>query len=165
MDMNTIVGRHDILMITLDTLRYDAAVMEEANCPNLCGTGSWEKRHTPGGFTYAAHHAFFGGFLPTPATTDKTEHIRMFHSRNTGMKTHPHTWLFDTPDIVSGLAAEGYRTICIGGVIFSPKKSTRSCVTKLFPAQLLEDDVRGHQPAFHRASGESCLEAAEGYSS
>lgn len=58
MDMNTIVGTHDILMITLDTLRYDAATMEEANCPNLCGTGSWEKRHTPGSFTYAAHHAF-----------------------------------------------------------------------------------------------------------
>lgn len=62
MDMNTIVGTHDILMITLDTLRYDAAVMEESNCPNLCGTGSWEKRHSPGSFTYAAHHAFFGGF-------------------------------------------------------------------------------------------------------
>lgn len=79
------------------------------------------KRHTPGSFTYAAHHAFFGGFLPTPATTDKKEHIRMFHSRNTGMKTHPHTWLFDTPDIVSGLAAEGYRTICIGGLFFHQK--------------------------------------------
>ncbi|MNB69498.1 Sulfatase [compost metagenome] len=121
-DMNDIVGTHDILMITLDTLRYDAAVLEEANCPNLCGTGSWEKRHTPGSFTYAAHHAFFGGFLPTPANIDKASHVRLFHSRNTGLKTHPHTWLFDTPDLVSGLAAEGYRTVCIGGVIFFTKK-------------------------------------------
>lgn len=46
-DMNTIVGSHDLLMITLDTLRYDAAKLEEENCPNLCGTGGWEKRHTP----------------------------------------------------------------------------------------------------------------------
>lgn len=121
-DMNAVVGTHDILMITLDTLRYDVAVMEEANCPNLCSSGSWEKRHTPGSFTYAAHHAFFGGFLPTPATTDKTQHIRLFHSSRTGMKTHPHTWLFDTPDIVSGLEAEGYKTVCIGGVIFFSKK-------------------------------------------
>lgn len=122
-DMNTIVGSHDLLMITLDTLRYDAAKLEEENCPNLCGTGGWEKRHTPGSFTYAAHHAFFGGFMPTPANTDKASHVRLFHSRNTGLKTHPHTWLFDTPDIVSGLAAEGYRTICIGGVIFFTKKN------------------------------------------
>jgi len=122
-DMNTIVGSHDLLMITLDTLRYDVAKMEEANCPNLCGSGTWEKRHTPGSFTYAAHHAFFGGFMPTPANTDKASHVRLFHSRNTGLKTHPHTWLFDTPDIVSGFAAEGYRTICIGGVIFFTKKN------------------------------------------
>ncbi|WP_342570913.1 STM4013/SEN3800 family hydrolase [Paenibacillus sp. FSL R5-0749] len=122
-DMNTIVGSHDLLMITLDTLRYDVAKLEEANCPNLCGSGPWEKRHTPGSFTYAAHHAFFGGFMPTPANTDKASHIRLFHSRNTGLKTHPHTWLFDTPDIVSGFAAEGYRTICIGGVIFFTKKN------------------------------------------
>lgn len=122
-DMNTIVGSHDLLMITLDTLRYDVAKQEEANCPNLCGSGPWEKRHTPGSFTYAAHHAFFGGFMPTPANTDKASHVRLFHSRNTGLKTHPHTWLFDTPDIVSGLAEEGYRTICIGGVIFFTKKN------------------------------------------
>ena len=38
------------------------------------------------------------------------------------MKTHPHTWLFDTPDMVSGLAAAGYQTVCIGGVIFFSKK-------------------------------------------
>ncbi|GGD66410.1 STM4013/SEN3800 family hydrolase [Paenibacillus nasutitermitis] len=121
-DMKAVVGTHDILMITLDTLRYDAAVLEQENCPHLCGSGPWEKRHTPGSFTYAAHHAFFGGFLPTPADSDKSSHIRLFHSKNTGFGTHPHTWLFDTPDIVSGLAAEGYRTICIGGVIFFSKK-------------------------------------------
>lgn len=28
-DMNTIVGSHDLLMITLDTLRYDVAKLEE----------------------------------------------------------------------------------------------------------------------------------------
>lgn len=121
-DMNLIVGDYDILMITLDTLRYDAAVLEEANCPNLCGGGHWEKRHSPGSFTYAAHHAFFGGFLPTPATTDKSKHIRLFHSKNTGLKTHPHTWLFDTPDLVSGLASEGYRTSVSAVSFFLPRR-------------------------------------------
>ncbi|WP_322907932.1 STM4013/SEN3800 family hydrolase [Paenibacillus campi] len=127
-NMNEVVGSHDIVMITLDTLRYDAAVMEEGNCPNLCGTGSWEKRHTPGSFTYAAHHAFFGGFLPTPANTDKSSHVRLFHGKHSGLRTHPYTWLFDTPDIVTGLAQESYRTICIGGVIFFTKKNKLSRV-------------------------------------
>lgn len=64
-NMNEIVGTHDILFITLDTLRYDVAKLEEHNCPNLCGSGSWEKRHTPGSFTYAAHHAFLEVFADT----------------------------------------------------------------------------------------------------
>lgn len=134
-DMNQIVGTHDIVMITLDTLRYDVAKLEEANCPNLCADGPWEKRHTPGSFTYAAHHAFFGGFLPTPANTDKASHVRLFHTRNTGLKTHPYTWQFDAPDIVSGLAAEGYRTICIGGVIFFTKKNK---LAKVLPGYFQE---------------------------
>ncbi|ANF98093.1 STM4013/SEN3800 family hydrolase [Paenibacillus bovis] len=127
-NMNEVVGSHDIVMITLDTLRYDAAKLEEENCPNLCRSGSWEKRHTPGSFTYAAHHAFFGGFLPTPANTDKASHVRLFHGKNSGLRTNPNTWLFDAPDIVSGLAGEGYRTICIGGVIFFTKKNKLSKV-------------------------------------
>ena len=134
-NMNDIVGTHDILFVTLDTLRYDVAKLEEENCPNLCGTGGWEKRHTPGSFTYAAHHAFFGGFLPTPANTDKASHVRLFHSKNTGLPTNPNTWLFDTPDIVSGLAAEGYRTICIGGVIFFTKKVA---LAKVLPSYFQE---------------------------
>ncbi|WP_419871740.1 STM4013/SEN3800 family hydrolase [Candidatus Pristimantibacillus sp. PTI5] len=135
LDMNQIVGTHDILMITLDTLRYDAAKLEEENCPNLCADGGWEKRHTPGSFTYAAHHAFFGGFLPTPATTDKATHVRLFHTKNTGLKTHPHTWLFDAPDLVSGLQEAGYRTICIGGVIFFTKKNK---LAKVLPSYFQE---------------------------
>lgn len=34
-DMNTIVGSHDLLMITLDTLRYDVAKLEEANVQSV----------------------------------------------------------------------------------------------------------------------------------
>lgn len=134
-NMNHIVGSHDIVMITLDTLRYDAAKLEEHNCPNLCGSGPWEKRHTPGSFTYAAHHAFFGGFLPTPADTDKSSHVRLFHTKDTGLRTHADTWLFDAPDLVAGLAQEGYRTICIGGVIFFTKKNK---LAKVLPAYFQE---------------------------
>src|SRR5262245_2058600 len=59
-DMNAVVGHHDLLMVTLDTLRYDVAAELAAagRLPNLARVlpqARWEARHTPGSFTYAAH--------------------------------------------------------------------------------------------------------------
>lgn len=119
--MTEIVGRHDIIFVTLDTLRYDvaSACFREGRLPNFqkLFPGGWEMRHSPGSFTYAAHHAFFAGFLPTSATPpwpDRLFAVEFPGSATTG----PGTCVFDTPDIVSGLAGRGYRTICIGGVGF-----------------------------------------------
>ena len=71
LDARALVGSHDILLITLDTLRYDVArdMLAAGRTPNLAALlpgGQWEQRHSPGSFTYAAHQAFFAGFLPTP---------------------------------------------------------------------------------------------------
>ena len=65
-DMNQVVGAQDILFICLDTLRYDAAVEEEAagGTPVLNRYGPWEKCQAPGNFTWPSHHAMFAGFLP-----------------------------------------------------------------------------------------------------
>ncbi len=124
---NALIGTHDVLMVTLDTLRYDVA--DEAQraglTPNLAAVlpgGAWELRHTPGSFTYAAHHAFFAGFLPTPAAPGI--HPRLFAARFAGSETTgPRTAVFDAPDIVSGLASRGYHTVCIGGVGFFNKQT------------------------------------------
>ena len=70
MDMNRVVGTHDILMLCFDTLRYDVSKAEEAagRTPVLNSHGGlWEKRHAPGNFTYPSHFAIFAGFLPSPA--------------------------------------------------------------------------------------------------
>ena len=70
MDMNRVVGTHDILMLCFDTLRYDVSKAEEAagGTPVLNSHGGlWEKRHAPGNFTYPSHFAIFAGFLPSPA--------------------------------------------------------------------------------------------------
>ncbi|MGF1582484.1 MAG: STM4013/SEN3800 family hydrolase [Gemmataceae bacterium] len=121
-DMNQVVGSHHILFVTLDTLRYDVAIQcwEESRTPNfqrLLPPSGWEKRHTPGNFTYAAHQAFFAGFLPTPAKAEK--HTRLFALRFPGSETTGSgTYVMDAPDIITGLANVGYRTICIGGVGF-----------------------------------------------
>lgn len=127
LDARALVGSHDILFMTLDTLRYDVAVEahERGETPCLSallpGNG-WEKRHSPGSFTYAAHQAFFSGFLPTPARPGR--HARLFAPRFEGSETTAETtFVFDTPDIVSGFAREGYHAICVGGVGFFNKRT------------------------------------------
>jgi hypothetical protein len=120
-DMNAIVGTRDLLFLTLDTLRYDVAhrALEQGLTPHLQQLlpAGWEKRHTPGSFTYAAHTAFFAGFLPTPARPGK--HPRLFAARFGGSETTASTTcVFDQADIVAGLRDRGYHTICLGGVGF-----------------------------------------------
>jgi hypothetical protein len=120
--MRALIGSHDLLFVTLDTLRYDVAVecLESGRTPYLAKVlpnGMWERRHTPASFTYAAHHAFFAGFLPTPVTPGP--HERMFAARFGGSETSgPDTFVFDAPDLPAGLAAAGYHTVCLGGVGF-----------------------------------------------
>jgi hypothetical protein len=120
--MNAIVGLRDLCLITLDTLRYDVAARELAlgHTPVLQARlpdGKWELRHAPGNFTYASHQAIFAGFLPTPAAPGR--HARLFALAFQGSETTgPHTCVLDAENIVAGLAARGYHTICIGGVGF-----------------------------------------------
>lgn len=114
-------GQADILMITLDALRFDVAdeAWRDGGTPflrRLLPQG-WEPRHTPGSFTYAAHAAFFAGFWPTrgsPGPETRPFALRFPGSRSTGAGT-----MFLAGDnIVAGLRARGFQTICIGGVAF-----------------------------------------------
>ncbi|MEW2219386.1 STM4013/SEN3800 family hydrolase [Streptomyces sp. NPDC006990] len=124
--MTEVVGSHDLLIVTLDTLRYDVAQEAAASgrIPNLARHlpgGAWERRHAPGSFTYASHQAMFAGFLPTPAAPGP--HPRLFAARFAGSETtESGTFVYDTPDLVSGLAAVGYHTVCVGGVGFFSKR-------------------------------------------
>ena len=124
-NMNEIVGKYNFLFLTLDTLRFDAAseCMKAGELPNMKKLfGDWEKRHTPGNFTYAAHHAFFAGFLPTPAKPGK--HERLFALSFDGSETTTaSTYVFENENIIQGFAQQGYRTICIGGVGFFNKRN------------------------------------------
>lgn len=120
--MRDLIGSHDLLFVTLDTLRYDvaAASMAAGRTPALSRFlpgGRWQERHTPASFTYAAHHAFFSGFLPTPVTPGP--HERLFAARFAGSESSgPSTYVFDAADLPAALAAEGYHTVCLGGVGF-----------------------------------------------
>lgn len=126
-DARACLGTHDILFITLDSLRFDVATraLAAGRIPHLARllpeTG-WERRHTPGNFTYAAHQAFFAGFLPTPVAPGR--HPRLFALEFPGSETiADQTCVFSADNIVAGLADRGYRTLCIGGVGFFNQQS------------------------------------------
>lgn len=126
MNMNEVVGTHDVLFLVFDTLRFDVAMEEwrAGRTPTLARVlpeSGWEERHSPASFTYAAHQAFFAGFLPTPARPGR--HPRPFAIAFGGSETTTaETCVFEAPDIVHGFAARGYRTVCIGGVgFFNPE--------------------------------------------
>ncbi len=122
LNARSLLGTHDVLFVTLDTLRYDVAceALAQGLTPNLAAilpAGKWTQRHSPGNFTYAAHQAFFAGFLPTPIQPGK--HPRLFALRFNGSETTAaETIVFDAPNIVAGFAQHDYHTICIGGVGF-----------------------------------------------
>ncbi len=126
------IGTHDVLLITLDTLRYDVALKcwQEGSTPflqSMLPETGWEPRHTPGSFTFAAHQAFFAGFLPTPIAPGP--HPRLFAAAFAGSETTTdRTAAFDAPDIVTGFHDRGYRTICIGGVGFFNSATPLGCV-------------------------------------
>ncbi len=123
LDMNKIVGSHDIVLLTLDTLRFDVAQQQlnQGNLPVLSQyISAWQPRHSPGSFTYAAHHAIFGGFFPTPV--DEPLAPRLMAVDFNGSRTiTPQTKCFQTATIVEGLEKSGYNTYCIGGVGFFNK--------------------------------------------
>lgn len=119
--MKAHVGHAHVLMITLDTLRYDAAqqAWQDGRLPTLGARlpRGWEPRHTPASFTYAAHHAFFAGFLPTPLSPGP--HPRLFAAEFAGsLSTTESTFTFEEPTLPEALAARGYHTVCVGGTGF-----------------------------------------------
>jgi hypothetical protein len=135
--MRSVVGSHDLLFVTLDTLRYDVAAtaLAAGRTPHLARAlpgGTWQRRHSPASFTYAAHQAFFAGFLPTPTTPGR--HPRPFAARFAGSETTgDDTWVFDAPDVVSALARAGYHTVCLGGVgFFNPASPLGAVLPGLF---------------------------------
>ncbi|MDP2311025.1 MAG: STM4013/SEN3800 family hydrolase [Pseudomonadota bacterium] len=120
-DFRGAFGSRDLLLLTLDALRYDVATaaLAEGRTPNLARLlpAGWELRHSPGSFTLPAHEAFFAGFFPTPPGPGP--HPRPIALRFPGSRTIARdTLVLDGPCLVRAYAAAGYHTICIGGTGF-----------------------------------------------
>ncbi len=136
-DARAFIGTHDVLFITFDSLRFDVAqaALERNLIPNLARVlppQGWEARHTPGNFTFAAHQAFFAGFLPTPVAPGR--HARLFAAKFQGSEsTSSKTFVFEEASFPQALATRGYHTFCIGGVgFFNKETALSSSLTGLF---------------------------------
>ncbi|MCA8923575.1 MAG: STM4013/SEN3800 family hydrolase [Planctomycetes bacterium] len=136
--MNAVVGRRDLAFLVVDALRCDVAqaALAAGKTPTLARLlpSGWEARHSPGNFTFPAHQAFFAGFWPTPP--GRGPHPRRLAVRFGGSEsTVDTTCVVDAPTVVEGLAARGYRTICVGGVgFFNPA----SPLGRVLPAPFAE---------------------------
>lgn len=155
-DMHAIVGSHDLLLVTLDTLRYDVAAELAAagRTPHLSRRlpgGRWERRHAPGSFTYASHQAIFAGFLPTPAAPGT--HPRLFAARFAGSEsTAAGTFVYDAPHLVGGLADAGYHTVCVGGTgFFNRQAALGSVLPGLFAESHWEPEFSVSSPVSFEA--------------
>lgn len=131
------IGRSDILMATLDTLRYDVAqrLFEEGRLPNFARylpANGWERRHSPATFTYAAHHAFFAGFLPTPVAPGL--HTRLYASEFGGSETTgKESFVFPEATLPQALSKLGYHTVCVGGTgFFNPHNALGRVLPEMF---------------------------------
>ena len=144
--MRDIIGHSDVVMITLDTLRYDVAqaAWRDGDLKGLApylGPDGWEERHSPGSFTYAAHHAFFSGFLPTPIQPGN--HPRPFAAEFAGSTTvSDSTFLFREATLPEALARHGYSTVCIGGTgFFNQQNALSKVLPGLFQEAVWESEL------------------------
>lgn len=140
----TALGKQDIVLLTLDALRFDVAQAAFSNgqLPHFASLipQGFEARQTPGTFTFAAHQAFFAGFFPTlpGAPQDRPIALRFPGSRTTG----PTTLLLEGTSIVTALADAGYRTICIGGTgFFNPQTPLGTVLPSLFQESHFSRDM------------------------
>jgi hypothetical protein len=128
----------DILMVTFDSLRFDVAEQAYRDhrtllLESLLPVG-WERRHSPGNFTYAAHAALFAGFWPTPSSPGA--YARPFALRFPGSRTvDDSTITLEGHNIIEGFQRCGFHTVCIGGVGFFNK---RTPLGSTFPAMFDE---------------------------
>ena len=150
LDMNQVVGTHDILMLCFDTLRYDVSKEEEeaGRTPVLNSHGGeWEKRHAPGNFTYPSHFAIFAGFLPSPAEPHSLRSRKWLFfpvQAGTGRIPPAGSYPFTEATFVQSLANVGYETICIGGVNFFSKRNELQYVDSQLPRLFQAFQKRGN---------------------
>jgi hypothetical protein len=160
-------GRRDLVILTLDALRWDvaAAVLKAGETPNLAallGPAGWSRREAPGTFTLPSHEAIFAGFFPTdPADPGAARPVavRFPGSRSVGAST----LRLDAPCVIRGYRSRGYLTICVGGTsFFDPSLPLARGFTDRFERALFTREMGVASPISPRAQFDAAAEALAG---
>lgn len=125
--------RCDIRLITVDSCRYDTAVI--AQTPNLEKVGPLRKAETSGSYTYPAHQSFFIGDLPR-IIDGNPQYIpgfdQIWRSASARETKKPIFLLFDAPNIITHYQQDGYNVQGFGGVGFFSTYDRNNSLPKLF---------------------------------
>jgi hypothetical protein len=114
------VEPESVLMITLDSCRYDTFVT--ALAPSLKGVGAEiHAAQAPSHFTYGSHAAMFVGFTPGIAGLHRPyvnpKFAKFFRIANHGrLAFGPAAFELEGRNIIEGFGAQGYRTIGSGAL-------------------------------------------------
>jgi arylsulfatase A-like enzyme len=129
-----LLGDRDIVLVTLDSCRYDAAVA--ANTPHLERLGPVVKAETSGTYTLPAHTAFFTGNLPKPVDQPYQIGDMQVASiwRSAAARTTPQQIAipFDGQTLMHHYRKQGFRAIGAGGVTFFDPAEPNNWLPGLF---------------------------------
>lgn len=122
------VSPHSVLLITLDSCRYDT--FAEADAPCLKSLGTLHRAMAPSYFTYASHAAMFVGF--TPGITEQHEPwinpkvSKIFKIAGVGFSAKASDrFQLAGKNIIDGFKRKGYLTLGTGAVNwFNPETET-----------------------------------------
>jgi Coenzyme PQQ synthesis protein D (PqqD) len=121
------VNPQSVLLITLDSCRYDTFVA--AHAPNMKGVGSEIHRaQAPSHFTYGSHLSMFVGFTPGIAGAERPyvnpKFAKLFRVHNEGRRPHgPAAFELQGRSIAQGFGHAGYRTLGSGAMAwFNPRR-------------------------------------------
>ncbi|GAA4899035.1 STM4013/SEN3800 family hydrolase [Streptomonospora salina] len=133
--MDAELATRDVVLVTLDSCRYDTA--RTADLPALSSLGPLQRAESPGTFTLPAHAAMFTGFLPRPTEGCVEVAGKRLGSiwRSAAARGRPGDGgiSFRAPTLMDHYADQGYRVLGAGGVtFFDPTHPCNSLPTR-FP--------------------------------
>jgi Sulfatase len=130
------VSPKSVLLITLDSCRYDTFVVADAQ--NMKAVGPLHRAMAPANFTLGSHVSIFSGF--TPGVIDAAKPYvnpkfgRIFKLGGPAFAgLHPPFIALEGRNIIEGFARNGFATIGTGAVAwFNPKIETGKILTESF---------------------------------
>ncbi|MGI5180170.1 sulfatase-like hydrolase/transferase [Dactylosporangium sp. CA-152071] len=125
---------HDVVLVTLDSCRYDTAVA--AQTPNLDRLSRLLRAETSGTYTLPAHTAFFTGNLPRPLEGGYPLGPHTVAAIWRSMAARPTSRTvgidFNGRTLMDHYRASGFTVIGAGGVTFFDPAEPNNCLPGLF---------------------------------